>query len=100
MKNPKTAAILNIIPGLGYTYIGGRKRIFGAILLASVAVSILALFDPLLIAQLPEPAVLRGWDAVPLTSGLLTMIAIIYDGYVSAVDANATAPVVDTPSSK
>ena len=48
MKNPTIATLLNIIPGLGYIYIGGKRRMFGIILIITFTLIVIAGNDPLM----------------------------------------------------
>lgn len=91
MKNSTIATVLNIIPGLGYIYLGGEKRIFGLILILSIIASIIASFDPLLYSEEYMNADFRIWDSIALFGIALTISAFMYDGYVSANTHNSTA---------
>lgn len=89
MKNPTIATILNIIPGLGYVYLGGKRRLFGIMLLAAIVLSAIASADPLLYSGEYMEADFRIWDALALASLLAVLAAFMYDGYTSAMQHNA-----------
>ena len=90
MKNPTIATLLNIIPGAGYVYIGGQKRVFGIILLISMALGVIAQFDPALYTEEAINAPLTVWDIFSALSGLTILGAFMYDAYTTAVRRNKT----------
>jgi len=93
MKNPTIATVLNIIPGLGYVYIGGKKRLFGILLLVALAFSIANAFDPMLALSDDDPyytAGFRIWDLLAVGSFIAPVIAFMYDAYQSATAHNVT----------
>jgi hypothetical protein len=91
MKNPTLATLLNIIPGLGYIYVGGKKAIFGGLLLITAILSVVVGLSPELLDQATASStVLDGYDVVALISGLISLIAFMYDGHTSAVEKNKT----------
>jgi len=74
-KNPWIAGILNIIPGLGYLYLGKRK-VFAGLLLLSLLIGFIDGF-------------LNPWPEIPITLLLLIEIALLlfafmYDAYQEA----------------
>ncbi|HEX8182180.1 MAG TPA: hypothetical protein VF575_01105 [Candidatus Saccharimonadales bacterium] len=92
MKNPTIATILNIIPGLGYIYIGGTKRIFGILLLTTLVLAVAAMFDPLLAVSPDDPylnAGFRVWDILSFLCFILPIAAFMYDAYHSALLNNS-----------
>lgn len=79
-KKPWLAALLNLLPGLGYLYLGTRK-IFSYLLLAT-----LALF---LADYITSEEVRNWWDSEPATILTFLMyvtatIAFVYDAYAEA----------------
>lgn len=91
MKNPTIATILNLIPGLGYLYIGGKKTLFGCLLLVGMIVGALATFDPSLNLYSEESmkAEYTVWTLLAFLSFPLTIGAFMYDAYVTANDVNS-----------
>ena len=88
MKNPTIATLLNAIPGLGYIYLGGRKTIFGAMLIVANLLGIIASFDPAMYSEeymQADPAI---WDFLALISIAMLVAAFMYDAYISAVRHN------------
>jgi len=88
MKNPTLATLLNIIPGLGYIYVG-RKRIFGLLILITVLLSIANAFDPV---YADTPYIESGliWELMYVATIILAIVAFMYDGYHDAVAHNNT----------
>lgn len=87
MKNPTIATLLNIIPGLGYLYVG-RRVAFGVMILISNIVAIIASsLNPSL--QEYYAADLNFWDWLGLLGLFLIIIAFMYDGYHDAVMKNS-----------
>lgn len=79
-KKPWLAALLNLIPGLGYLYLGVRKG-FSYLLLASMAL--------FLVDYIAFEAVREWLDSEPMTIVTFMMytlatIAFIYDAYAEA----------------
>lgn len=86
MKNPTIATILNFIPGLGYLYVGGKRKLFGLLILTSFVVSAVAsTFDPLYTDMSAE---FRSLDIAYVLSLVLMTAAFMYDAYVAATEAN------------
>ncbi len=84
MKKPWLAALLNIIPGVGYLYLDTRK-IFAGLLIACWAVSFLSgFFDPAIAAQ-SEQYLFSPWVLLPAA---LSGVAFIIDGYLEAKRIN------------
>lgn len=85
MKSPVIATMLNLIPGLGYVYIGGKRRILGLALLISSALSTYQ--------QVFEEAVLTSRDLSPtwlsFLASLIMIIAFMYDAYHYCLEFNA-----------
>ena len=70
-KNRFLAAILNIIPGLGYLYLGKRK-IFSYILLCSIIIGIIDGYtNPEIIQSTP----------LNIIGTVLVILAFVYDAY-------------------
>lgn len=88
MKNPTIATVLNILPGLGYIYLGGKRAIFGAILIVATVISIASSFNPAIYSQEYLEAALNVYDYLALISIVLYMAAFMYGGYISAVSHN------------
>lgn len=90
MKNPTIATLLNLIPGLGYIYIGGKRKLFGIlVLVGGVAGTIATSFDPLY-SEVYSQTEIRGIDSVYLLSLVLVVGAFMYDGYVAANQHNTS----------
>ena len=88
MKNPRLAAGLNIIPGIGYIYVDA-KSFFGWMLLLSGLLSCVMFFDPAYMEYLKAP--LPGYVAIIGTLALLLLLAaFVIDGYERAVAHNAS----------
>jgi hypothetical protein len=91
MKNPTLATLLNIIPGLGYIYVGGKKAIFGGLLLLTVILGFIVGLDPEVMNQAATASTeLDGYTIAALVSTLISLIAFMYDGHTSAVEKNKT----------
>lgn len=75
MKNPVIAALLNLIPGLGYLYVGTRK-VFAVLLLLSSFVSAIPFF-----VFFQTYNVTDGWI---ITSSFILQIALMVDVYLLA----------------
>lgn len=88
MKNPTIATVLNIIPGFGYLYVGGEKKVFGSLLLVGLTLSIISSFDPLLYSEEYMNAPMSTWGMVAVLSLIVTIAAFMYDGYVCAISHN------------
>lgn len=88
-KNPLIAAILNIIPGLGYVYVG-NKKLFGFLLLIGILLSNVALFDPKLNVFSEEVinAPMNMWTATGWLGQIIFIGAFIFDGYKNALAFN------------
>lgn len=96
MKNPIIAALLNIIPGLGYVYVGHR-RVFGVVILIFLVIVIVTqnAYDTFLYTRFAEEDI-----AIPMESDLgrlysltIAMIpvligAFMYDAYKDAKSWN------------
>lgn len=89
MKNPTITTLLNIIPGLGYLYLGGRRRIFGALLIGGAVLGSAASLDPSLYSEEYLAASLTVWDGLVLAGGALTIGGFMYDGYASTIEHNS-----------
>lgn len=79
-KKPWLAGLLNLIPGLGYLYLGTRK-VFASLLLATLAL--------MLIDYVAFEEVAKWWDSEPYTVvTILTYttatVAFVYDAYSEA----------------
>ncbi len=90
-KEPGIAGALNIIPGVGYLYVGTRKT-FAALLLISTALTIFSLFDPLAMEYVNESAEaeMNIWTIAGLLALPLFMAAFIVDAYQEAKRVNAS----------
>lgn len=84
-KKPSIAALLNVIAGLGYIYVGGRRTLFGVLLLAAFSIGTVWSFDPEVVKYLEQPNEWRVWFYL---SAVLSIAAFVYDGYQYALDAN------------
>lgn len=86
MKNPTVATLLNIIPGLGYLYVGQRK-LFAALLLVSIALGVISsTFNPALAEY--YSAEYNVWDWIGFVSMIVLVPAFMYDAYTEAVRVN------------
>lgn len=80
MKKPWLAALLNLLPGLGYIYID-KKRKFGWLLLAGFLTVFVSSFDP----SVPvDNRPLNGWDTLAFVGILLIVGAFMHDAYLQA----------------
>ena len=79
MKNPTTATLLNIIPGLGYIYVGGARRVFGAFILIATILSFIAATDPLIYTEEYINSPFRIWDFLGLGAAIIYVGAFMYD---------------------
>jgi len=83
MKNPAIAAMLNIIPGVGYLYVG-RKSVFGVLLILGVVLSMTASYlDPRL-TEYYASAEFSLWDWFTLLGLLAAVGGFMYDAYQEA----------------
>ena len=80
MKNPLAAAVLNIIPGFGYFYVGGYRRVLGSFLLVSGVVSL----------ALPSESLTYPIEVIwpVIASSILLQIGIMVDAYLAAKAVN------------
>lgn len=92
MKNPRTATLLNIIPGLGYIYVGGARRLFGALILAATILSSIAATDPLIYTEEYINSPFRIWDFLALGAAVIYVGAFMYDVYKYTHTQNAALP--------
>jgi len=81
MKKPWLAAVLNIIPGVGYLYLGTRRN-FAILLLASALMSLLVIFDQ---STANDVVTTTPWDVL---STLTFGAAFVVDGYFEAKRIN------------
>lgn len=82
MKNRALAATLNLIPGLGYLYLG-RRRMFGALLIAASGLYLASLLDPAVMAR--EDSYVSTWEFVTTMAGAVVVeAAFVYDAYREA----------------
>jgi choline-glycine betaine transporter len=83
MKNPTIAALLNIIPGVGYLYVG-RKSIFAILLILGLVFSVTSSYlDPRL-TEYYASAEFSLWDWFALLGLLSAVRGFMYDGYQEA----------------
>lgn len=97
MKSLVLATVLNIVPGFGYIYIGGKKRWFGLMLVIALGLSFyITLSNPAYQQTIDEA--MRSSQVVAqvdqlgiwsLLSSILLIGAFMYDGYLSCQQANA-----------
>lgn len=83
MKSKILAAILNLIPGLGYLYLG-RRRKFAILLIAGFLLGGITVFDPALAYYLNRSD-FTVWDTISLASVALMGAAFVYDAYCEAL---------------
>jgi hypothetical protein len=84
MKNKWLASVLNVLPGLGYLYVGTRTP-FAVLLLAYWVVAIAGgMIDPTW-ADLGSDIPSRGWDAVMIAA---TFLPFVVDAYFEAIRVN------------
>jgi Kef-type K+ transport system membrane component KefB len=91
MKNPTVATLLNFIPGLGYIYVGGKRRLFGIFLLVAIVITFGASFLDPTMAQTATSSETRPIDFLYLLATVLFFGGFMYDGYVSANETNKTS---------
>lgn len=88
-KEPGIAAVLNIIPGLGYLYIGTRKP-FAVLLLVSLVLSIVSYFDPATMDYINDSS--EADISIFAVGGLLSIVlltaAFVVDAYQEAKRVN------------
>ena len=100
MKSPVLATILNIIPGFGYIYIGGKKRWFGLMLVVAIGLNLYVAISSPNYQQTIQEAIRANGEAsqtasfdqegvLSLLVSLLMLGAFMYDGYLSCRQANA-----------
>lgn len=104
MKNTTIATLLNFIPGLGYIYVGGKKRWFGAMLVLAIGLSFyVTISSPTYQTVVNETLQTSQNDAktesvqpkIDNQSGFISIIvsllvtgAFMYDGYQSCKQHN------------
>lgn len=96
MKSPVLATVLNVIPGFGYIYVGGKKRWFGLMLVLAIGLSLYATVSNPTYQQTLQEAMqsssnVAQTDQVGLMSlgaSILLIGAFMYDGYLSCQQAN------------
>ncbi len=81
-KKPWLAAVLNLIPGLGYIY-NGKRQLFGGLLLVAIVIIIADGFYLAYTNSLPESKI-----TLSSVSGLLITVAFMYDAYKEAKHLN------------
>lgn len=90
MKNKWGAAALNIIPGLGYLYVGTRT-VFAVLLLSAWPLLVIAIAsvpaEELEMMETAEVVPFRIWDLLPF---LAISAAFIVDAYQEAVRKNTS----------
>lgn len=90
-KEPGIAAVLNIIPGLGYIYIGTRKT-FASLLLVSSVFAAVTMFDPYYLNMTEADASLTLQDTIFILAGCISFVAgisaFVIDAYKEAKRVN------------
>ena len=89
MKNPTVATLLNVIPGLGYLYLG-RKKPFAILLLAAMALNLFAIIFYPVIAEYQDMP-MTVWDWVAMLAFVLFEAAFMYDAHHEAMLAQKEA---------
>ncbi|MGI6612119.1 MAG: hypothetical protein ACOX0Z_00890 [Candidatus Nanosyncoccaceae bacterium] len=100
MKSLVLATVLNIVPGFGYIYIGGKKRWFGVALVVALGLSFYATLSNPVYQETINQALQLGQDsaqtemvgragALSSIASILIVGAFMYDGYISCQQANA-----------
>lgn len=81
--------MLNIIPGLGYIYVG-NKKLFGFLLILSLGLMVCSTFDPNLNVYSEEVinAPMNMWTATGWLGQIIFIGALIFDGYKNALAFN------------
>lgn len=88
MKNPTITTLLNIIPGVGYFYVG-RKRVFALlVIIGTVLTSVASYLNPLM-EQYYNSMTYGAWDWVALLGTLSIVAAFMYDGYRETIIHNS-----------
>lgn len=90
IKKPWLAALLNIVPGLGYLYLD-RKRAFGWLLLTAIVIATSAM---LISEDSAISSSLKAGDIVALIGSLLMWIAFMFDAYKLASNQSRKADYV------
>lgn len=92
MKNPTIATLLNVIPGLGYIYLG-TKRTFGVLVLAGVVLSFAYSLEPRWVEYWNEYYTAHpqgtAWDILGVCSVMIFVVAFMFDAYKEAMRINA-----------
>lgn len=88
MKKQWLAALLNIVPGLGYLYVGVRKT-FAVYLLIGVSLAIAGVFTvPADYYAIPEDEPIYLGDTLTTFAIVAFMVAYMVDAYKHAVSHN------------
>lgn len=82
-KNPKLAAFLNIVPGLGYIYLGKRIAFAITLIVAGIVTIIASAYNPLLQPYYDAP--LNNWDHLTGLGTIAMIVAFMYDAYTEAI---------------
>lgn len=78
--------MLNLIPGLGYLYLG-KRRVFALLLITSLIFSLSSLFDPAVMVR--DDSFASAWElVVTLASAAAFEAAFVYDAYREAAKSN------------
>jgi len=81
-KRPWAAALLNVVPGLGYVYVNPR-RVFGWMLLGGLAAGFLDMFDTINTVYY-QSNVGPEWTPWVVLSSVLLWSAFVVDGALEA----------------
>lgn len=81
-KSAAIAALLNIVPGVGYLYLG-RRRTLAVLLIVGMVLGDLSVFDPAFMA-FADKASINFWDLLGLIGFVGVEVAFIYDAYKEA----------------
>lgn len=88
-KTPMLAAVLNIIPGVGYIYLD-KKRPIGWLFLCGIGIGIVSTVLP---TAIPDTTQLKSGDYVSLLSMLTLIFAIMIDAHREATRINGNASI-------
>ncbi len=94
MKSSVIATMLNIIPGFGYIYIGGKKRWFGVLLVLGLGLALyMTLSGPAFQVALDQAMAGEGtadlnFSWLSTLSSFVMIGAFMFDAYWSCEQAN------------
>lgn len=88
MKNPTIATLLNVIPGLGYLYVGGKRRVLGVtLIIATIILFITPFVDPSVTFD-DSHQIGISTNALYLILTITFLGGFMYDAYAAAIEKN------------